>query len=103
MWYVSSVSQRAQHKGTTTSAGILSYPILCILCYFQTQQGIEYVQAVLLFFLTLSKIPMAAEALTINGLNQRLCLALGSLYNTEITHPVQQQTVSQVLICPCNI
>ncbi len=69
---------------------------------FQARQGIQYVEAVLLFFLTLSKIPLAAETLAVNGINPQLCLAMGALYSSEIAAPVQRQqpATPQVPIIP---
>lgn len=45
----------------------------------KTREKVEFTEAILHLFLSLSRIPMSAEALAMNGLSQPLCLGLASL------------------------
>ncbi|EDO41831.1 predicted protein [Nematostella vectensis] len=47
----------------------------------KTREKLEFAEAVLHLFLSLSRIPVSAEALAINNLSQTLCLGIASLFN----------------------
>ncbi|XP_068699835.1 nucleoporin NUP188-like isoform X3 [Montipora foliosa] len=50
----------------------------------KTREKVEFTEAILHLFLSLSRIPMSAEALALNGLSQPLCLGLATLsYSSE--------------------
>ncbi|CAH3134960.1 unnamed protein product [Pocillopora meandrina] len=51
----------------------------------KTHEKVEFTEAILHLFLSLSRIPMSAEALAMNSISQPLCLGLASLTYSEGT------------------
>lgn len=47
----------------------------------QAKQGYGLLQAIVLFFTDMCRIPEGAELLLVNGVNQQLCLLIGNLYS----------------------
>ncbi|KAK3743945.1 hypothetical protein QZH41_020284 [Actinostola sp. cb2023] len=77
----------------------------------KTKEKLEFTEAVLHLFLSLSRIPVSAEALALNNLSQTLCLGVASLFNSgadnqsDGTHqtkptPIQAIDTNGVVISP---
>ncbi|KAJ7394471.1 hypothetical protein OS493_000282 [Desmophyllum pertusum] len=61
----------------------------------KTQDKVEFTEAILHLFLSLSRIPMSAEALAMNSISQPLCLGIASLSNS-----IDRQQASQSMSGP---
>jgi len=63
----------------------------------KTREKVGFTEAILHLFLSLSRQPMSAEALAMNGLSQPLCLGLATLSNTaeKEQHALQRKPGSQ--------
>jgi len=62
----------------------------------KTREKVEFTEAILHLFLSLSRIPMSAEALAMNSLSQPLCLGLASLsYSIEREQTPQSKPGAQ--------
>ncbi|CAH1785634.1 unnamed protein product, partial [Owenia fusiformis] len=63
--------------------------------WLNVKQGLKYVQAVLMLFLTLSKHQLSAEALAVNGLTQHTCLPLQGAYSEDPLKNIQAKNVQE--------
>ncbi|XP_013393265.1 nucleoporin NUP188 homolog isoform X2 [Lingula anatina] len=71
---------------------VLPVLLSSVQTYIQARQGLQYIQAVLLLFLSLAKYQQSAEALALNGLAQHTCLAVSELYKEN--NAEKQKTVA---------